>query len=453
MKHAIIIGAGISGLIAAYQLKKSGRDIILLESSNRTGGVIHSEETEGFLLERGPNSLRGTHEFLDLVDELNIQDELITAPPQAPAYVYTNNKLHPVPMSPLALLKSELISTSAKFRLLREPLVKKRLSSNANEESIASFIRRRFGNQVLDKMMSPFLSGIYAGDPEMLSVQACFPKLAQFEKDSGSVVLGAIRSVKQSRKTNTNPKRSLKPYRLCSFTNGLQTFTNALNNSIRSDLITNVAITNIEYNQTYKVSIEHNGSSILYEAPNLIIATTSYAASQLLSSLSKDLSRLIGDIPYVSLASVPIAYRSEQVAKPLDGFGFLSPRKDGLRILGSIWNSSLFETRAPNGWALLTNFVGGASDPDAVLLSDNELYQTVHNDLKKVIGINGDYRRLSITRYNRAIPQYNIGHAHRVIEIESELSKHKGLYLLGNYLHGVSLGDCIKNASNIISFF
>src|SRR5262245_28873155 len=223
---SVIIGAGVSGLVAAHRLKKMGRAPLLVESGDRVGGVIHSRDAEGFLIECGPNSLRGSHEFLDLVEELNLTGELVTADPRAPAYIYADGRLQAAPMSPPALVKTKLISNAAKLRLLREPFIKARL--DGGEESIASFVRRRLGDAILERMVAPFLSGVYAGDPEELSVQACFPKLAEFEAESGGVLRGALRAAKQSRREASRPRRSLRPYRLCSFRNGLSALPEAL---------------------------------------------------------------------------------------------------------------------------------------------------------------------------------------------------------------------------------
>jgi oxygen-dependent protoporphyrinogen oxidase len=181
----------------------------------------------------------------------------------------------------------------------------------------------------------------------------------------------------------------------------------------------------------------------------LIVATPAAAAARLLNGLAPEIAALIAGVEYVSIASVPLAYRAEQAQRPLDGFGFLAPHSEGLRTLGSIWNSSLFAERAPDGWIVTTNFIGGATDPGAVELSDEELVGAVHNDLSKVLGVGGEPRRLPITRYERAIPQYTIGHAARVARIESELGNHGGLWIAGNYLRGVALGDCIKQAERI----
>ncbi len=444
---SIIIGAGISGLVAAHRLNKMNRDILLIESGARAGGVIQSRDAEGFLIECGPNSLRGTEEFLDLVEELNLTDELITADPRAPAYVYADSRLHAVPMNPRAFVKTKLISTSAKFRLLREPFVKARLESG--EESIESFVRRRLGDEILERLVAPFLSGVYAGAPDDLSVQACFPKLAEFESESGSVLRGALRTARKTRGRRGKPKRSLRPYRLCSFRRGLSALPEAIAGSLGDRLLTRARIIGINKNLStgrFEIRIEHQGEIKIFDGSTLVISTPAFVAGRLLDQIAPGIASLVAEIPYVSIASVPLAYRADQTPRRLDGFGFLAPRGEGLRTLGSIWNSSLFTGRAPEGWILMTNFIGGASDPEAVNYSDEDLIRIAHRDLSKVLNISGEPRRLPITRYERAIPQYTIGHAARVARIESELRATPGLWVTGNYMRGVSLGDCIKQA-------
>lgn len=472
---SIILGAGISGLVVAYRLKQLGQNVLVFEHTNRVGGAIQSRDADGFLIEQGPNSLRGAHELLDLVEELNLMDELVTGDPKAPAYVYSGGKLHAVPMGPGALFKTKLISGSAKLRLLAEPFVKAKpkdrdqsggqdardteragcprsIDPRSDEESIASFIRRRLGNQVLEKLVAPFLSGVYAGDPERLSVQACFPKLAEFEADAGSIVRGGLKSLRAARQQNAQPKRSLRPYRLCSFRNGLNTLPQRLAQELGSALMLEADVRSISKSpEGFELAVEHQAQLKQFTCSTLIVATPADAAARLLAAISPSLSSLLSEIPYASLASVPLAYRVEQLGRQADGFGFLTPRSEGLRTLGSIWNSSLFTGRAPEGWVLTTNFIGGATDPEAVTLSDDELVSTVHTDLSKALGISGEARRLPITRYDRAIPQYEIGHAARIARLETELQNHRGLHMAGNYLHGVAIGDCIRQAEQLAS--
>jgi oxygen-dependent protoporphyrinogen oxidase len=391
--------------------------------------------------------LRGSHEFLDLVEELNLTGELITADPRAPAYVYAGGRLQAVPMSPPALVKTKLISNAAKLRLLREPFVKAR--RGGGEESVASFVRRRLGDEILERLVEPFLSGVYAGDPEELSLQACFPKLAEFEVESGGILRGALRAAKQARKGGAKPKRSLRPYRLCSFRHGLGALPEALAKSLGDSLLTRARIIDISYTGRYEIKVEHLGEIKTITGSTLVVSAPAYVSAHLLGGVAPEVAALIAEIPYVSIASVPLAYRVEQIARKLDGFGFLAPRGEGLRTLGSIWNSFLFAGRAPEGWICLTNFIGGATDAEAVKLGDEELIHTVHNDLSKVLGVSGGPRRLPIARYERAIPQYTLGHAARVKRVETLLRDVPGLWIAGNYLRGISLGDCIKQAERV----
>lgn len=446
---AIVIGAGISGLSAAYHLKKSGCNVLLLEGSDHVGGVIRSIDADGFLIERGPNSLRGTHEFLDLVDDLNLAEDLITAPANAPAYVFFNRQLLPVPMGLSAFIKSKLLSTSGKLRLLREPFIGRR--NETGEESLASFMRRRLGPEVLERLVAPFISGVYAGDPEQLSIQASFARLAEFEAGSGSIVKGAIRAARNKKAKTRQPQRSLRPYRLCSFRNGLQTLTTAMADDLGEQLLTGIQIQKISQISNLKFQIDFSDNSLTGDS--LILATPAFTAANLLAEIAPELGDLLAEISYTKLAAVPLAYQKIHIDHSLDGFGFLAPRNQQLRILGSIWNSSLFENRTPEGWVLFNNFIGGETDPDAVNLSDDELIQIVHRDLSGVLKISGEPMRLPLTRWHRAIPQYNLGHAERVDKIESALKNHPGLWLTGNYLRGVALGDCIKRGKEIASEF
>jgi len=448
----VIIGAGISGLVAAHRLKRFGRRVMVLERSPRPGGVIESIEVDGFLLERGPNSLRGTHDFLELIDELGIREELVTADPRAPAYIFSRGELHAVPMGPLAALSTRLLSPAAKLRLLREPFLPPR--QEAGEESIAAFVRRRFGSETLDHLVSPFISGVYAGNVEQLSAQASLLRLVEFEAQAGSITRGAVRAAHARRRDRASiPQRSLRPFRLSSFRGGLKTLPLALARDLGESLYLAAPARRITLRQQsreaadHEISIEIDGSVRTITAPTLIVATEAYAAADLLKETAPALAALIGDIPYNSLVSVPFGYRREQLKRKLDGFGFLATRDSGLRILGSIWNSSLFPARSPAGFVCLTNLIGGATDDKAVTLSDQELARIVHHDLQQVLGITGEPRHLPITRYAKAIPQYVLGHVDRVARIETAASKFDGFWLLGNYMRNVSLGECIRQAN------
>jgi len=355
-------------------------------------------------------------------------------------------------MGPLAALSTRLLSPAAKLRLLREPFLPPRQS--AGEESIAAFVRRRFGSETLDHLVSPFISGVYAGNVEQLSAQGSLSRLVEFEAQAGSITRGAVRAAHARRRDRASiPQRSLRPFRLSSFRGGLKTLPLALARDLGESLYLAAPARRITLRQQsreaadHEISIETDGSVRTITAPTLIVATEAYAAADLLKETAPALAALIGDIPYNSLVSVPFGYRREQLKRKLDGFGFLATRDSGLRILGSIWNSSLFPARSPAGFVCLTNLIGGATDDKAVTLSDQELARIVHHDLQQVLGITGEPRHLPITRYAKAIPQYVLGHVDRVARIETAASKFDGFWLLGNYMRNVSLGECIRQAN------
>jgi oxygen-dependent protoporphyrinogen oxidase len=458
-RQAVVVGAGISGLSCAYRLKRLGIDVLLIESSDRVGGVIRTENVDGYLIERGPNSSQGSEELLALVEELGISDDLVEGDPRAPAYVYFGGRLHPVPSGPGPFLSSKLLSFGGKLRILGEPLVKVRRTRT--EESVASFATRRIGRQAAERLVAPFVSGIYAGDADQLSVQAAFPRLANLETNYGGLFRGTLakaREAKRAKKSAADVVAKAAPTRrrLISFKEGMAHLPAALGTALGEDLSTDVVECKVQRAPSspagsdersgFTVEFTRKGIGHRVSTDSLVIATTASAASVLASDLDEELSGLLCEIKYPKLAVVHLSYDVDRIDRKLDGFGFLVAPKEPLNILGCVWNSSLFRGRAPEGKALLTVFAGGARNPQVVDLPDDELVSRVHADLARALGISCEPTIISITRYERAIPQYNIGHAARVQRIESLIEAVPGLFLVGNYLHGVSTGDCIKHS-------
>ena len=452
-RAAVVIGAGISGLVCAYRLRVLGIDVALIEKTDRAGGVIQSERIDGYLIERGPNSSQGTEELLSLVEELGITNQLLEGNPKAPAYVYHNGRLHPVPSGAAAFIKSDLLSLRGKVRIFKEPFVPVRRSSS--EESVASFARRRIGSEAADRMVAPFVSGIYAGDAEQLSVQAAFPKLANLETGYGGLFRGTLAKAREARRakkaaSSVLAKAAPASRRLVSFRGGMGLLPKTLAAKIGEDLFTGCQDLVVHAGASqFELSFVGGGSQHTFVCHKLIIATPSSIASSLVEPISAELSHLLGEIGYPPLAIVSLAYDQSSVGMSLDGFGFLVPPTESMNILGCVWNSSLFNNRAPEGKALLTVFVGGARNPRAAQAPDADLVSMVHNDLQQVLTISSDPKIVAITRYERSIPQYNLGHYSRVQSIAKLLSNLPGLQLIGNYLHGVSTGDCIKEADRV----
>src|SRR5262245_34950995 len=454
-RAAIVIGAGISGLVCAYRLKTLGVDVLLIEKNDRVGGVIQSEDIDGFLIERGPNSSQGTEELIALVEELGVLEELIEGNPKAPAYVYFKGRLHAVPSGPGAFIKSDLLSPAGKLRILKEPFVPRR--SQRSEESVAAFARRRIGDEAAERLVAPFVSGIYAGDADRLSVKAAFPRLSNLEENYGGLFRGMFAKAQEARRAKKNAGAVLEKAaptrrRLCSFRTGMAFLPKTLGSKLGEDLLTGcteLRIARAPDLRTFTLEFERGGNQHQLVADHVILAAPSNVAGSLLALISAELGNLLNEIEYPPLSIVSLAYENSRISTPLNGFGFLVPPSEKLNILGCVWNSSLFRNRAPNGASLLTSFVGGARNSAAAQSADAELVSIVHGELQKVLGISSEPRVISITRYQQSIPQYNIGHFERVRRIESLLQEAPGVQLIGNYLHGVSTGDCIKEAERV----
>jgi oxygen-dependent protoporphyrinogen oxidase len=452
-RRAVVIGGGISGLVCAHRLKTLGIDVTLLESSAGPGGVAKTERIGEFLIERGPNSCRGTLELLDLVDELGLQSQLVEGDPKAPAFIYYNGELHPVPMGPASLLKTKLLSFWGKLRLLAEPLKRGRASDR--EESLASFASRRLGKQVAGRLLAPFVSGIYAGDAERLSIQACFPAVTDLERKHGSIVRGALKEARIVKAEGKKPARKAK--RTCSFVEGMGQLPQTLASGLGESFVASCENVVFEEYQArdsatvdsrFKIAFERKEGVTEILCDDIVIATPAWVAADLLRHLNTELPSLLLSIEYPPLTVLYLAYDESSLALPLTGFGFLAVPGE-LEILGCIFNSSMFEGRAPEGKGLLTVFVGGAREPRLAGLGDDELFSLVRRDLQVALPATGVPHLVGVTRYQRSIPQYNLGHRARIQKIERLTAQIPGLTLIGNYLHGVSTGDCLIEADKV----
>jgi len=435
----LIVGGGISGLVCAYELQKRGIEAQLLEASNQAGGVIRSENREGFLLELGPQSFSGTPALRSLCEDLGITDQMVQAPTGAPRYVLIDGALKAVPLSPPALLASSLLSARTKWRIARDAFGTTRAPEE--DESVAAFVRRKFGAQLLDRLVGPFVSGIYAGDPERLSLRAAFPQLYEAERSAGSVIRGMKRAAKAKEGQRERPS-------LLSFRRGNETLVQALAGKIGSALRVGVEVVGINVRREigparFEIRTSELGSEQTVLAERLVLATSADVAGTLLRDVNPAFEPVLAGIEHAPVAVVSLGYRREDVAHSLEGFGFLVPRSSGLRVLGTVWNSSLFPDRAPAGSVLLTSFVGGAADHRAAALSVQELCQLVHRETAPVLQIHGAPMFSHAQIYRRALPQYNIGHGERLTALEKLRDGIPGLFFVGNYLRGPAIGNCV----------
>ncbi len=345
-------------------------------------------------------------------------------------------------MSPGAFIATPAFSLSAKLRLLREPFIAPAPADA--EESIAAFVRRRLGTEFLDYAIDPFVSGVYAGDPERISVPAAFPKLHALEQTYGSLIKGQIKGARERRQSAEKAKNTAGSF---SFRGGMQTLTDALSRAV-DRVATGVRVERIERDADggWTVSGMRDGEALVRRARAIVLAVPAYEAARLLRELAPPAAQGLAAIDYAAVASVASAWRRADIAHSLAGFGFLVPKKEGRKILGTLFSSSMFDGRAPEGAVLLTTFIGGLRNPDLPAQSDAALAQILQAELAALIGARGDPLWREITRWTHAIPQYNLGHRERLLPLAAAERALPGLHVCANYRGGVSVGDCIKSA-------
>jgi len=411
----VVIGAGISGLSCAWTLKKLGIDATVLEAGSSPGGVIRTRKIDGYQIEAGPNSFQSATAALDLVEELDLWDELLPPAPNAPRFVYWDGKLRKFPFGPLTF--------SGIARLFREPFIRSRSSE---DESVQDFFVRRVGREAHDRLVAPALTGIYAGSTANLSMAAVFPKIVSMERESGSLTSAFLKTLRGRKKAGGPPRRKPKGA-VFSFEEGVETLPKRI-----------AAKLNIQYNV--------EGARI-GEAPVTVVTTPAHRAADLFRSRNAELAGLLCKVQYAPMVIAAVSLPDHSFSHPLAGFGFLVPRNQGLHLLGALFSSALFPGRAPNGQQLLTCFVGGAFEPEAIAWPDEHVWETVCNEIKAAMHTSELPRPVALFRQPHAIPQYNIGHLHFVQAVKEQLQRERGLFITGNYLEGVSVPACIEQGS------
>ncbi|MBS1215386.1 MAG: protoporphyrinogen oxidase [Proteobacteria bacterium] len=440
----IVAGAGISGLTTAWELHRGGHRVLVLEAQSRPGGAIGTTREAGALVESGPNSMLETSPLIaKLVGEVGLAGERVEANPAAKKrFILRGGRLIPVPTSPGAFFSTPLFSAGTKLGLLREPFIPRH--SGASDETVAGFVRRRLGPEFLDYAINPFVAGVYAGDPERLSVKAAFPRLDDLEAKYGSLIRGAILGARERKR---NPEKSKQTAAMMSFRDGMQSLTDAIAGRLPAvETGTRIVAYRREADGTFVVSVEGAAGVRELHARALVLAMPADATAAMVERHSRDAAETLRSVPYPPVASVVMVFGRDRVAHPLDGFGFLVPEKEKRRILGTIFSSTLFENRAPADRVVLTTFVGGTRQPELAMQDDASIVATVKAELGQLIGASGDPVAVRVSRWARAIPQYNVGHLDRVARVERLASEQPGLFFCANWRGGISVGDCIKSA-------
>ncbi|XP_027118697.2 protoporphyrinogen oxidase, chloroplastic-like [Coffea arabica] len=458
----VIVGAGITGLTIAQAL--SGNNVLVTEARERVGGNITTVERDGYLWEEGPNSFQPSDPMLTLVVDSGLKDDLVLGDPKAPRFVFWEGKLRAVPSSPTDLPFFDLMSFPAKLRAAFGALGF-RPSPPANEESVEQFVRRNLGNEVFERLIEPFCSGVYAGDPSKLSMKAAFGKVWKLEQNGGSIIGGTIKALKDRSSSAKVPRdpRLPKPkgQTVGSFKKGLAMLPDAISSRLGSKVKLSWKLSSI-------AKSEDGGYTLIYETPagvisvqtrSVVMTVPSYVASSLLRPLSAAAADALSKFYYPPVAAVTISYPQEAVRGnclidgELKGFGQLHPRTQGVETLGTIYSSSLFPNRAPPGRVLLLNYIGGATNPGISLKTESQLVEAVDRDLRKML-INSNAREplvLGVRLWSQAIPQFLVGHLDTLNAAKNGLANCglKGLFLGGNYVSGVALGRCVEGAYEV----
>lgn len=424
----VIVGGGISGLTLAWHLQKIGKPYLLLEASPRFGGHIETQFENGLTLDTGPNTLLADEVVWNFVQKLGLENEVLFPKPIAKKrFIFRDGEFHGLSPNPLTLLTTKLISWKSKWNIWKE---RNRKAEKTDGETLANFIRRRFDAEVLDWVVSPIQAGIFAGNPEELIVADAFPKMAQWEKEYGSVVKGMLKSGSGNRAKTLNFKSGMEmlPKRIAS------QLTNARNSS---------PVHSIKpMHEKWEVDWFEKGAHKQVLVDQVVCCIPSYKAPALFGDFSS-LADCLLQIEYTDMAMVHTAVNKKDTKFQFAGFGGLIPAKAGFASSGAIWASSVFEHRAPNGLQLLAQFVGGALRPEISTLSDEEILNLLKTENRTLYNIkNTDFEK--ITRWKKGIPQYNLKRKKAVKNLTKITPS--GIHFLSNWKEGVGLSDCIRNA-------
>jgi len=448
MKSVAIIGAGITGLTAGFYLQRKSVPVTVYEASERVGGAIRSVRDGGYLAEFGPNTILETSpKITALVRDAGLASRRLDPDPKAEArYVVRYQRPIEMPGSPLGFFTTKLFTASAKWAVLREPFRPAR--RDGGEESIADFVRRRLNQEFLDHAIDALVAGIYAGDPEKLSVQQAFPKLAALEEKYGSMIKGQIFGAKERKRRGEVAKDRAPKF---SFDEGLQVLPDTLRARLGDKVRLNTAVTKLTQTpEGWLVEFRASGQSAeaQHEAIIFTAPTFKLAELQVVSQPPVNLATF-GEIRYPPVASIVLGFRREDVAHPCSGFGMLIPKIEGFNILGTIFSSSLFPNRAPAEHHTLTSYVGGERYPELASKSPEELYEITCADLRVLLGVKGAPTFRHHYFWPRAIPQYNLGYGrYRALMTDIE-TRTPGLFFAGHYRDGISLGDSIVSGINV----
>jgi len=450
MNKIVIIGGGISGLAAAHlvlELNKSAQ-VTILEASDRLGGTIQTEQRDGFLNERGPDSfISEKPHAIALAKRLGIDSQLIqTNEEYRRSFIVRDGRLRAVPegfqlMAPSRMwpfITSDIFSIPGKVRMAADLLLPRKSANGSTDESLASFVRRRLGEEALVRMAQPMVGGIYTADPETLSLRATLPRFLDMEQKHRSLILAMLRQGRAQKMGTSGARYSL----FVSFERGMQVLVDELVTRINADLRVNTRAQRLTYDHGWKITTDKDEQ---IEADALCLAVPAYVAASLLEDTHKQLAQKLREIKYASTATINFGYRRAAITHPLNGFGFVVPFVEKRSLIACTFSSVKFAGRAPDGHVLLRAFAGGALQPAVFALDGAEIARRVEADLRELLGISEDPLFVEVAKWERSMPQYEVGHLERVAEIERMTSELPGLTLAGNAYRGAGIPDCVRS--------
>jgi oxygen-dependent protoporphyrinogen oxidase len=448
MTRVAIVGGGIAGLSLAFALRKRAAagaplEISVLERAERAGGNLRSERLEGFLCEWGPNGfLDSVPETLTLVREAGLASRLVVSDDRARRrFIFRGGRLHELPGGPVGFLTSGLLSVGGRLRVLREPFAPTR---PPGDETIHAFAARRIGREAADILIDSMVSGVFGGNARELSLQACFPKMWQMETEHGGLVRALLARRRQGRAAG-GPVGA-PAGRLTSFEGGIEDLARGLVAALGGAVQVRSGVERLEAaaaGRGWRLMLD-GGRHV--EADLIVLAGAASSSASIVSGLDGELASSLREIPTAPLAVVCLGYAERDLPRPLDGFGFLVPRGEGLRSLGALWDSSIYPGRAPAGHALIRVMVGGAHDPAAVTLEETDLVGTARADLAAAMNLTRPPVFTRVFRHFGGIPQYTVGHLDRLARIDARLAAHHGVLVAGNSYRGVAINACIADA-------
>lgn len=444
MAEVIVIGAGISGLAAAHLVRTGGHDVVVFDQDDVPGGRMRSERIDGFLMEYGANSIMTPAPAAEtLVAQLGLDPEKVTRSAAARwRYLVRGGRMRGLPLQPYRFLLCDFFSLPGRLRMLMEPFV----PAQHDDETVAGFVRRRFGGELLDYVVDPLVAGLLAGDPEQLSVGAAFPQLKQLERCAGSVIGGIIKSrFRHGAKSAVgDPRRRL----LSSFRQGLGTLPRAVAQRLTGRVFLGHRVEAVHHRAGggYRVKVRHGSVAQWTAADSIIVALPAYAAAAVLCGLDQRITEALMQVRHPPLAVVFLGYRTPSIAHLLDGVGVLTPAVEKRGVLGMLFSSTLFAGRAPPGHVALTAFVGGARQPELAMLRPGELQELAHREVRELLGARAAPVVARMHCWRHGLPQPGLDHAQRIGDITACVGEHPGLFLTGNYFSGVSTAACIQQA-------